>query len=421
MKSIILIIIMLFMVIYQFVKIKRYNCIIIELKEKNDRLKEENENIIKSTESIKDIFAEISHDIRTPISNIICLSKIIKDNLNNEEKVVKYLTKIDGSAKYLLALSNDVLNKRKLEKGNIELNNEAINIKDVILSCFSIVENKMHEKEIKFSKNIDKLKHIYLYGDELRLHQVFTNILSNAINHTQKGGKITFQAKETYYEEEKVEIKFKISDNGEGMNKEFLKHIWEAYARDENSYSQKDSTGLGLAITKQYVSLMNGEIDVESKIGQGSTFIIKIKFDVNHANNKKREKLKKKTIKDMKVLLADDNDANREIVKYFLEEHNIKVETASNGKIAYEKIKNSSEKEYNLILMDVKMPEMDGLEATKFVRDLERKDIKEIPIIGMTASTDEKDFEKMKLAGMNKYLMKPLDMDLLIKEMLLYK
>lgn len=421
MGKIILVTIILFMVIYQFIKIKECKDIIKKLNEKNSELKEENEKIIKSNESIKDIFAEISHDIRTPISNIICLSRIIKDNLNNEEKVIKYLTKIDGSAKYLLGLSNDVLNMRKLEKGNIELNNEAINIKDVMLSCFSIVENKMYEKEIKFSKNIDKLKHIYLYGDELRLHQVFTNILSNAINHTPKGGKITFQAKELYYEEDKVEVQFKISDNGEGMRKEFLKHIWEAYARDENSYSQKDSTGLGLAITKQYVTLMNGTIDVESKIGQGSTFIVRIKFDVNHDNNKKKEKLKKKTIKDMKVLLADDNDANREIVKYFLEEHHIKVETASNGKIAYEKIKKSSEKEYNLILMDVKMPEMDGLEATKLVRSLERKEIREIPIIGMTASMDAKDFEKMKLVGMNKYLMKPMDMDLLIKEMLLYK
>ena len=122
-----------------------------------------------------------------------------------------------------------------------------------------------------------------------------------------------------------------------------------------------------------------------------------------------------KSIKDIKILLADDNDANREIVKYFLEEHHIKVETASNGKIAYEKIKKSETKEYNLILMDVKMPEMDGLEATRKIRDIERKDIGEIPIIGMTASNDEKDFEKMRLAGMNKYLVKPLDMDMLIK------
>ena len=205
------------------------------------------------------------------------------------------------------------------------------------------------------------------------------------------------------------------------MHKEFLKHIWEAYARDENSYYQKDSTGLGMAITKQYVTLMNGIIDVESKIGKGTTFIIKIKFNVNHENKNINNKASKKSIKDIKILLADDNDANREIVKYFLEEHHIKVETASNGKIAYEKIKKSETKEYNLILMDVKMPEMDGLEATRKIRDIERKDIGEIPIIGMTASNDEKDFEKMRLAGMNKYLVKPLDMDMLIKELLLYK
>lgn len=421
MKSIILVIIMLVILSCHIIKFKEYKNRILVLENDNKELKENNKYIMETSEAIKDIFAEISHDIRTPISNIICLSKIIKDNLNNEEKVTKYLNKIDSSAKYLLGLSNDILNMRKLEKGNIQLNNEAINIKDVLLSCFSIVENKMYEREIKFSKNIDKIKHRYVYGDELRLHQIFTNILSNAINHTPKGGKITFEAKEISYEEEIVGIQFKISDNGEGMNKEFLKHIWEAYARDENSYSQKDSTGLGLAITKQYVSLMDGSIDVDSQIGKGSTFIIKIKFNVSDENKNINSKSKKKSLKNMKILLVDDNDANREIVKYFLEEHHIKVVTASNGKIAYEKIKNSKQKEYNLILMDAKMPEMNGVESTKQIRKLTRKDIREIPIIGMTASNDQKDFEKMKLAGMNKYLMKPLDMDLLIKEILLYK
>lgn len=286
MEFIILIIIMLTTIIFQIIRIKEYKNIIVILENDNKELKEDNEYITKINESIKDIFAKISHDIRTPISNIICLSKIIKDNINNEQKVIKYLTKIDSSAKYLLGLSNDVLNMRKLETGNIQLSNEVINIKDVLLSCFSIVENKMQEKEIKFSKNIGKIKHKCVYGDELRLHQVFINILSNAINHTQKGGKIVFEAKEINCEEEIVEIQFKISDNGEGMNKEFLKHIWEAYAIDKNSYSQKDSSGLGLAITKQYVTLMKGSIEVSSKIGKGSTFVIKIKFNINSENKK---------------------------------------------------------------------------------------------------------------------------------------
>lgn len=420
MVVIILISVMLFMVVYEFIRIRECKNLIIKLEAENDKLIKENERIIRSGEKIKDIFSEISHDIRTPISNIICLSKIIKDNLENKEKVTKYLTKIDGSAKYLLGLSNDVLNMRKLETGKIELNKEAINIKEVFLSCFSIVENKMNAKEIKFAKNIDKIKHFQVLGDELRLHQIFTNILSNAITHTQKGGKITFYAKETNCENDKVEIQFRITDNGEGMNKEFLEHIWEAYARDENSYCQKDSNGLGMAITKQYVNLMNGEINVRSEVGKGTTFIIKIKFDINYENNNKKEKINKKKT-NLKILLTDDNDANREIVKYFLEEQNFKVETAENGKVAYEKIIASQKNEFNLILMDVKMPEMNGLEATKLIRKIDRKDLSEIPIIGMTASTDEKDFEKMKNAGMNKHLMKPLDMDKLLKEILLYK
>lgn len=281
MENIILVIIMLFMVGCVFIKVEKYKIIIRELEKKNGKLIEENERIIKTGEYIKDTFAQISHDIRTPISNIIYMSKVIKDNLENKERAWKYLIKIEDSAKYLLGLSNDILNMRKLETGKIELNKESINIKEVIKSTISIVENKMNEKEIKFSKNIDKIKHIYVFGDELRLNQVFTNILSNAITHTPQRGKITFCAKETNLENDKVEIQFKISDNGEGMNKEFLEHIWEAYARDENSFSQKDSNGLGLAITKQYINLMNGEITVASEIGKGSTFLIKIKFDVD--------------------------------------------------------------------------------------------------------------------------------------------
>lgn len=280
MEIVIMIITLIVLMIYQSLKIKEYKKQIQILKDEKANLEKQKEKVEKTGESLKQVFAEISHDIRAPISNIICLSKIMKENINNKDKVTRYLSKIDNSAQYLLGLSNDILNIRKLETDNVTLKNEKIDLKDVLNRCFSIVENKIHEKRIKFSKNITKLKHTYVYGDELVLHRIFTNILTNSINHTSKGGKITFQAKEINILENKVEIQFKISDNGEGMTKEFLTHIWEAYKRDENSMSQRDSTGLGLAITRKCVDLMNGTIDVESQIGQGSTFIIKVEFDI---------------------------------------------------------------------------------------------------------------------------------------------
>lgn len=280
MEIAIMIVILMFLIIYQSFKIKEYKKQIRILKDEKANLEKEREKIEKTGELLKQVFAEISHDIRAPISNIICLSKIMKENISNKEKVIRYLNKIDNSAQYLLRLSNDILNIRKLETNNFNLKNEKIDLKDTLNRCFSIVENKMHEKRIKFSKNITKLKHTYVYGDELILHRIFTNILTNSINHTSKGGKISFQAKEISVLENKVEVQFKISDNGEGMNKEFLTHMWEAYKKDENSISQRDSTGLGLAITKKCVDLMDGSIDVESQVGQGSQFIIKVKFDI---------------------------------------------------------------------------------------------------------------------------------------------
>ncbi len=267
-------------IIYYNLKIKECKSVIEKLNIEKAELKNKKEEMEKTDEALKQVFAEISHDIRAPISNIICLSKIMQENINNKEKIIKYLNKVDDSAKYLLGLSNDILNIRKLETGNISLKNEEIDLKDVLNRCFSIVENKIHEKRIKFSKNITKLKHIHVYGDELILHRIFTNILTNSINHTPKGGKITFHAKEIETLDNKIEVQFKISDNGEGMNKEFLTHMWEAYTRDENSISRRDSTGLGLAITRKCVNLIDGIVEVESQLGKGSTFIIKIKFDI---------------------------------------------------------------------------------------------------------------------------------------------
>ena len=246
-----------------------------------------------------EMFVRVSHDMRTPMSNIIMLLDLIKANVNDKEKIIKYLKKLDNPARYLLGLSNDIIDMRKIEIGDIEIVNENINVKNVILDCFSMIEDKLKSKDIKFSRNIDRIKHTNLIGDELRLKQVFINILVNAINHTSEGGKITFSAKEVKRfkdietESAKVSIEFKISDNGEGMNTEFLEHIWEAYSKDNNTCFKNVGTGLGMAITKEYVNLMNGKIDVKSEIGVGSIFTINLTFDENTKINAKKKIVEK--------------------------------------------------------------------------------------------------------------------------------
>ncbi len=271
--------------------INRYRKLLNEQKIQNRILKDEMKKMKECTALKNEMFVRVSHDMRTPVSNIIMLLDLMKNNANDKEKIVKYLNKLDNPAQYLLGLSNDIVNMRKIEMGDIEIVDENINIKKVISDCFSMIEDRVKVKNIKLSKNIDKIKHVNLVGDKLRLKQIFINILVNAINHTSEGGKITFAAREVKYIKDvedgknKVSIEFKISDNGEGMKTEFLKHIWEAYSKDNTSCFKNVGTGLGMAITKQYINLMNGKIDVKSEIGVGSVFIINLTFEEN-VNNK---------------------------------------------------------------------------------------------------------------------------------------
>ena len=263
--------------------LNKYRNLLRKQKERNKILKDEINKINESTVIKNEMIIRVSHDMRTPISNIIMLLDLMKNNVNDKEKIVKYLKKIENPAQYLLGLSNDIVDMRKIEMGDIELVDENINMKNVILDSFSMVEDKMKAKGIKFSRNIDRIKHTSLIGDNLRLKQIFINILVNAINHTPEGGKITFSAKEVKRIVEngnaKVSIEFKISDNGEGMNTEFLEHIWEAYSKDNNSCFKNIGTGLGMAITKQYINLMDGKITVRSEIGAGSVFTINLTFN----------------------------------------------------------------------------------------------------------------------------------------------
>lgn len=292
-------IILFSLIIILILIIIRYRNLLNEQKMQNKRLKDEMKKIKECTRLKNEIFVRVSHDMRTPLGNIIMLLDLMKTNTNDRDKLIKYLNKLDNPAQYLLGLSNDIVNMKKIEMGNVEIVNEDINIRKVILDSFAMIEEKLKEKNIKFSKNIEKLKHTNLIGDKLRLKQIFINILVNAINHTSEGGKITFSAKEIKRTQDvehgisKVNVEFKISDNGEGMNTEFLEHIWEAYSKDNTSCFKNVGTGLGMAITKQYINLMNGNIEVKSEIGVGSIFIINLTFQESINTKLDTKKIKK--------------------------------------------------------------------------------------------------------------------------------
>lgn len=263
-----------------------------------EKLKSEINRLEENTNIKNEMFVRVSHDLRTPLGNMIMLLELLKSNINNKDKINKYIKRLENSSQYLLGLSNNIVDMRRIELGDIQLINEKINIKEVVSDCCAMLEEKIKTKNINFIKKFNKVRHLHLVGDKLRLKQIFMNILVNAINHTPDGGKIIFSAQEfknNAYDKEnnKICIEFKISDNGEGMSTEFLEHIWEAYSKDNTSCFKNIGTGLGMAITKQYVNLMGGEIYVKSEIGVGSVFTIKLAFEEVENGNLKKKKIEK--------------------------------------------------------------------------------------------------------------------------------
>jgi signal transduction histidine kinase len=384
--------------------------------EKNNKLLAVAAKKAESASSAKSEFlAHMSHDIRTPINGILGMTHIAINNKDDPERIDDCLNKINGAADHLLTLINDVLDMSSIESGKIVIAHEPLDIRVLINNCTSIIEGQLTSRDLNLKKEFGDFAHPHVFGDELHLRQIFINILGNAVKFTPDGGEIDFRVQELSYDEGKVKYRFEFQDNGIGISEEFQTKIFEEFSQEEKGgRSTYQGTGLGMAISKKFVELMNGTITVKSKVGKGSCFTVEITFDENVKEEEIVIEEKDLDLAGMKVLLVEDNELNMEIAKVILTEEGMEVTEAANGKIACDIFIGSKPGSFEAILMDVMMPVMNGYEATKAIRESNHPEAKTIPIIAMTANAYKEDVDKALDAGMNAHVPKPIDIQMLM-------
>ena len=370
-------------------------------------------NIAKTT-----FLNHMSHDIRTPMNAIVGFTDIAMKKKPDKE-VENCLKKIRQSSEYLMTLINDVLDISRIESGKLEYKPVPVDLRDMINTVLSIAKGYMENRDLNFHVSREELKNPYVMADEVRIREVLLNIISNAVKFTKDGGTISFVAENgPGNDEHHIIVRYRISDTGIGMSEEFQTRIFDAFSQEnDGARTSYKGTGLGMAIAKQYVDLMGGKIEISSRQGIGSTFTVEIPLLIaEQVLTEKEEKLRKDIdLHGLHVLLAEDNDLNAEIAIALLEEKGMIVIRTADGKSALAQFCNTAPGSFDLILMDIMMPEMNGYETTTAIRNLpDRPDGKEIPIIAMTANAFAEDIQAALGAGMNAHVAKPIDMDILI-------
>ena len=370
-------------------------------------------NIAKTT-----FLNHMSHDLRTPMNAIVGFTDIAMKRKPDKE-VENCLKKIRQSSEYLMTLINDVLDISRIESGKLEYKPVPTDLRDMINTVLSIAKGYMENRDLNLYVSREKLKTPYVMADELRIREVLLNIISNAVKFTKDGGTISFAAENAPGNDENhIIVRYRISDTGIGMSEEFQTRIFDEFSQENGgARTSYKGAGLGMAIAKQYVDLMGGKIEVSSRKGIGSTFTVEIPLLIaEQILSEKEEKLRKDMdLHGLHVLLAEDNDLNAEIAAALLEEQGMIVTRTADGKSALAQFCNTAPGTFDLILMDIMMPEMNGYETTKAIRNLsERPDGKEIPIIAMTANAFAEDVQAALHAGMDDHVAKPVDMRILI-------
>ncbi len=384
---------------------------IIEITELNNELD-------NATKAKSEFLSNMSHDIRTPINGIMGMTTIARNVEGNPQKTMDCLDKIEGASQHLLSLVNDVLDMSRIERGKIEIISMPLDVIDVCENCCNIINGQLLKRNIEFIKDFNG-ENTQLIGDNLHLSQIIINILSNAVKFTPDGGTIWFRCRESFKDEKQVTYIFEIEDTGIGMKKEFLNKIFDAFSQDEGgARSIYKGTGLGMAISKQLATLMNGDIAVESELDKGSKFTVTIPFVINNDVQKEEDlSVEDIDLTGVKVLLVEDNELNMDIAVELLSPSGVIITTAVNGQEAVDLFTNNEAHTFDIILMDVMMPIMNGLDATRAIRSLDREDAKTIPILAMTANAFDSDIQATKESGMNGHLSKPINIGEVIKTM----
>lgn len=364
--------------------------------------------------------ANMSHDIRTPINGIMGMLEIARSNLDDTISVSDCLSKMQGAAQHLLSLINDVLDMSKIEAGAMEMEQAPFDFRELLSACCSIAEGQEQSNNLHFTCDEGHFQHPYLLGSELYLRRIIINLLSNAVKYTPPGGSIIFRAHETAFFDGKATFILTVEDTGMGMAPEFMDKLFDPFTQEKGgSRSHYVGTGLGLAISKRLAEQMGGTLEAESTLGKGSTFTLTFTLPVTSKpqRNANITPPAEDDLQGLHILLAEDNELNREIAQTLLEKSGYLVTAVEDGAQALEAYKAKPD-DYDVILMDMMMPHMDGLEATRQIRAWEKESgVAAVPIIAMTANVFAEDVQACLEAGMNSHVGKPMDMQTLTKEL----
>ena len=407
-----------------------------ELEKALKREKLQKQELSDSRETLKDALAatqeanraktvflsNMSHEIRTPMNAIIGMNTIALNEPTASEPVKEYLLKMDTSARYLLGIINDILDMSRIDSGSMVIKNEEFSFVNCLEQVNTIIGGQCREKGLTYEcRTQGSIDNCYI-GDAMKLKQVLVNILGNAVKFTPEGGTVSFAVDEGPRYDGQATLRFIIRDNGIGMSEEFLPHLFDPFSQEESSSANKlGSTGLGMPITKSLVELMNGHIEVESKKNVGTTFTVTVTLGKSQHQDAQTQDAdgtpeeKRSDLKGRHIMIAEDVAVNAEIMVAILKMRETEADVAQNGKVAVELFENHPEGHYDAILMDVRMPEMDGLEATRIIRSLDRSDAKTIPIIALTANAFDEDVQRSLQAGLNAHLSKPVEPEVLFE------
>ena len=408
----------------------------VELMENRRALQDALATAKEASQAKTDFLSNMSHEIRTPMNAIISLNSIAMDDPTASDQVKEYLKKTDDSARHLLSIINDILDMSRIESGRMTIQSKEFSLTDSLQQVHAMIGDLCREKGIAYQYQAGEMDDYYV-GDDMKLRQILLNILGNAVKFTPEGGTVRFTAEEVRRIEHKVMTRFTISDTGIGMDSEFLPHIFEIFSQEDSSSTNRyGSTGLGMPITKSMVELMGGTIEVESQKGRGTTFTVTVTLgEADHQNPEASADhpkegpdadgaeaaagdgsgRKKADLRGRRILLAEDVPVNAEIMMLLLSAKGIETDHAENGKIALQKFEDHEPGFYDAILMDMRMPEMDGLEATRRIRSTDRPDAETVPVIALTANAFDSDVEHSLQAGLNAHLTKPVEPDSLFR------
>ena len=395
-----------------FDAVHRHELSLIEAKEAA-----ENANYAKTS-----FLSRMSHDIRTPLNGMLGMARIAKDHADDPAKVRESLEKLEAAGKQLEMLLNDVLDMSKLESGKAELVHESFNMHSLLAEIGDMLNPQTTDRGITINALAFNEKHDNVIGSKLHLQRIIENISSNAIKYNRPGGSISYILDEIPVDDDHSVFRFTISDTGIGMSPEFQKHLFEPFAREDESNKTPRGTGLGLAITKDLIDLMDGSVRVESKQGQGTTFIVDLPFEIDHdaTGSEDDGSYEQPDLTGSLILLVEDNDMNRDIAEYMLNRTGADVITARDGYEAIDIFTKSEPGSIDLIFMDIMMPGIDGLETTRRIRASEHPQAATIPVVALTANAFADDINRIKAAGMNAHIPKPINDEKLNRVLIKY-